>query len=233
MAYSDMYETMVTVYVGPDSYAFHIYKEILCRDSPFFKAALNGSFKEGDEQAVSLPEDDVETFKIYQTWLNTTQLRYNFDHVEWWLCFAQLWVFADKIGSTALKNKTIDAICATVRDNCHLDWASPRAVCYTFDNTSTGSHLRWLVVCHAFVTTRKDITRNDLEIYPMAFLSRLTSYALRNIPISQETLTSSIAKIFDGPRYHLECSDKCCTGTSDNDASGPPVAKLVKRRRRI
>ena len=228
--HSDLYETIVTVYVGPDSYAFHIYKELLCRDSPFFKAALDGNFKEGSEQTVSLPEDDVGTFRIYQTWLNTTQLRYNFDHVEWWLCFAKLWVLADKIRSTALRNRTVDAICATVRLSPDLHWASPQAVCYTFDNTSSDSPLRTLIVYHAYYNAKKSPSSSDLEVYPMAFLSRLTYHTLRNAQIYTGTLTDNIAKSFESPRYHLECSDKCCTVTSSKKTSGKPI---VKRQHRV
>lgn len=217
MVHSDLYQTVVTVYVGPDSYAFHVYKELLCRDSHFFKAALEGNFKEGDGQTVSLPEDDVETFKIYHAWLNTMQLRYNFDHVEWWLCFAKLWVFADKIGSIALKNRTADAICVTVKHNRSLDWASPRAVCYTFDNTSSDSPLRKLVVYHAFLSAWRRPLLSELENYPVAFVSRLASRLFMHAQECREwdAEIDSLETKFEGPRYHLECSDDCCNGTSN------------------
>ncbi|KAL8792219.1 MAG: hypothetical protein Q9195_005175 [Heterodermia aff. obscurata] len=196
---------MVTVYVGPDSYAFHTYKELLCHDSTFFKAALQGSFKEGNEQTVSLPEDDVETFKIYQTWLHTKKLRYNFDHVEWWLCFAKLWVFADKMGSTSLQNDTIDAICATIRQNDTLPWASPSAVCFIFDNTSTGCPIRKLVLYHAYRTAREPPTHFELEDYHVGFLSRLTSLFLQHTEKCTKWDDSEqlIWWKFDGPRYHI------------------------------
>ena len=211
MMHSDLYQTLVTVYVGPDSHAFHVYKELVCYDSPFFKAALEGNFKEGDEQTVSLPEDDVGTFKIYQTWLNTTQLRYNFDQVESWLCFAKLWVFADKIGSNALKNETIDAICLTVKKNPHLDWASPQAVCYTFDNTSSISPLRNLVVNHAYHAAENSPPPSELENYPVAFVSRLTSCFLAHVkkcPNWEKSLAASKTFHFTESRYYLKRPDK-------------------------
>ena len=217
MVHSDLYQTIVTVYVGPDSHAFHVYKELLCHDSPFFKAALEGNFKEGHEQTVSLPEDDVGTFKIYQTWLNTAQLRYNFDHVEWWLCFAKLWVFADKIGSNDFKDRTVDAICATVKNNPNLNWASAPAVCYTFDNTSSDSPLRDLVVGHAYHTVEKiPRSSSELENYPIAFVSRLTSCFLahfKKVPDWKKSLTASRTSLFTESRYHLKKSEKSCGET--------------------
>ena len=216
MVHSDLYQTMVTIYVGPESYAFQIYKELLCHDSPFFKAALEGNFKEGNAQTVSLPEDDVETFKIYQTWLNTMQLRYNFDHVEWWLCFAKLWVLADKIGSTALKNRTVDAICATIKHNPKLDWVSSHAVCYTFDNTSWDSPLRILVVSHALITSKKSPHNHELEDYPMTYVSSIAWYLLRHAQSrgSWETQIDKIEKEVEGRLFHEDCSDDCCRATS-------------------
>ena len=236
MVYSDLYKTVVTVYVGPDSYAFTVYKELLCHDSPFFKAALEGSFKEGDEQTVSLPDDEVETFKIYQTWLNTLQLRYNFDHEEWWLCFAKIWVFADKIGSPTLKNRTVDALCATINSNDRLDWPSPRAVYYTFDNTSSDSPLRKLAVNYAYCMHKGSLSPSQLEEYPIAFVCGLTSYLLRHVQYcglscdSWGSLNEDLVENFESCQYHIDCSDKCCTVTSSKKTSGKLV---VKRQHRV
>ena len=165
----------------------------------------------------------MKTFKIYLTWLNTTQLRYNFDDVEWWLCFAQLWVFADKIGSTSLKNKTIDAICATIKQNRDLAWASPHAVCYTFDNTSSDCLLRHLVVLHAYHNPVRNMSSvSNLEHYPVAFLSRLTSMLFRNPQRwdSEGKFNNSVKRNFEATRYHIECSDTCC---SENSNKKPEV----------
>ena len=211
---------MITVYVGPEFYPFPVYKELLCHDSPFFKAALEGSFEEGEEQALSLPDDDVEAFKTYQMWLNTTQFRYNFDHVEWWLCFAKLWILGDKIRSIGLMNTTVDAICATIERNDDLDWASPRTACYIFDNSKT-SPLAKLVVQHAYYTPRESPHTSQLAKYPSAFLAQLTSVFLvhaRLCPYNNR-LGGLTPATLQGPRYHLECSNDCCKETAEAEPS--------------
>lgn len=53
---------------------FLVHKELLTSASPFFDAALNGSFKEGLEQIVRLPEEKTEVFEWFLQWLYTGTL---------------------------------------------------------------------------------------------------------------------------------------------------------------
>ena len=45
--------------VGPEKVTFIVHKEILCDASPFFASAFNSGFKEGEEQKMTLMEDDA------------------------------------------------------------------------------------------------------------------------------------------------------------------------------
>lgn len=58
----------VTVLVGVKEKQFTIPKALLTQRSTFFKAALEGGFKEAIEQQVKLPEADEEIFEIYVQW---------------------------------------------------------------------------------------------------------------------------------------------------------------------
>lgn len=175
MQCSDFYQTPVVIRVGPEAYPFHTFKELLCHDSSFFKAAFEGQFLEATKQTVSLPEDDVDTFKIYQTWLTTTQLRYNFDDGDWWLCFTKLWVFADKIGAVTLRNKVMDAMLDTVKKHPETPRASPHAVIYMYETMSGDCPVLTVFLTHflSSTTTRKDFTWRELRAYPSAFLAGL------------------------------------------------------------
>lgn len=62
------------VLVGPEKYRFEIHKTLVCGESDFFKAALNGNFKEADG-TITLPEQDPATFKSFVYWLYTGSLR--------------------------------------------------------------------------------------------------------------------------------------------------------------
>ncbi|KAK4612087.1 hypothetical protein CLAFUW4_12950 [Fulvia fulva] len=51
-----------------------VHKELLAGASPFFAAALNGTFAEGLEQVVRLPEEKPETWEWFLQWLYTGTL---------------------------------------------------------------------------------------------------------------------------------------------------------------
>lgn len=52
-----------------------IHKELLTSASPFFAAALNGTFAEGMDQTVRLPEEKPEIFEWFCQWLYTGTLK--------------------------------------------------------------------------------------------------------------------------------------------------------------
>lgn len=52
-----------------------IHKELLTSASPFFAAALNGTFAEGMDQVVRLPEEKPEIFEWFLQWLYTGTLK--------------------------------------------------------------------------------------------------------------------------------------------------------------
>lgn len=69
--YSSHFDTIVLVKVGPEEQKFTIHKGLLCAVSTYFKAALEGGFKEAEEQMINMPEDDVEVFEHFQLWVYT------------------------------------------------------------------------------------------------------------------------------------------------------------------
>ncbi|KAG6988932.1 hypothetical protein G7Y79_00067g095470 [Physcia stellaris] len=210
MLVSDLYKTMVTIHVGPDSYPFHTYKELLCNNSSFFKAAFEKRPRKDVDQTISLPEYEVETFKIYQTFLTTTRLRYNFDHEEWWLCFAKLWVFAHRIGSPSLKKHTLQAMVNTMTRNPSLPCASPRAVAYTLDNACLSSPLGMALIKHFLVQAGTPDCIPPLEEYPQAFVSEMLQHMLnhaRRCRMWQHNFDPET--IWNEP--DVECTGSCCT----------------------
>ena len=45
----DMYDTIVKITVGPEKALFHVHKGLICSTGAYFKAALEGEFKEASE----------------------------------------------------------------------------------------------------------------------------------------------------------------------------------------
>ena len=66
---------VVPVVVGDDSdksrpqVKYSVHKELLTAASPFFAAALNGTFAEGMDQVVRLPEEKPDIFEWFLQWL--------------------------------------------------------------------------------------------------------------------------------------------------------------------
>ena len=57
------------------SKTWHLPKELLVKASPFFAAALNGSFAEATSRVVNLPEDDTDAFALFVRWLYVGEIR--------------------------------------------------------------------------------------------------------------------------------------------------------------
>jgi hypothetical protein len=60
---------MVDIYVGPSKQNFPLHKHLLCTKVPYFRKMFESTFKEGVEQAATLPEDDPNAFALFVQWL--------------------------------------------------------------------------------------------------------------------------------------------------------------------
>ena len=143
----DMFDTIVEIAVGPEKVLFNIHKGLLCRNSSYFRSALEGEFKESSEGKVHLPEDDPEVFQRFQLWLYTGSVIESSGEgtkaIDW-MVFFRLYVFGDARGVAGLQNATIDALI----DKSHKEIALPSILGpnYIYDNTVEKSPLRRLMV---------------------------------------------------------------------------------------
>lgn len=71
---SFLYDSLVTVLVGPEKHRFDVHRALVCASSDFFQAALNGGFKEQGGE-INLPDQETKTFKFFVHWLYTGKLR--------------------------------------------------------------------------------------------------------------------------------------------------------------
>lgn len=155
-------EGIVEVVVGPTKRLFMFHKQILCDLSPFFKAALTGRFREGDEQRVEFLETDIVIFEQFQCWLYSGIIPATRDMVkdknhEVFPVLTNLYIFGDKLGIPALQNKVIDSYLQAravkswtpfvdiPRICCDLPSTSPLRKLFVdlFVNEATGSNTGW------------------------------------------------------------------------------------------
>lgn len=80
---------IVTLSAGPEKVQFHAHEDTLCQLS-FFRAALQGQFKEASEKAIAMPEDDPSKVSALVEFLYTGNYTYTYDpssvHVPAWSC---------------------------------------------------------------------------------------------------------------------------------------------------
>lgn len=87
---------------------FCIHKKFICYHSPFFAAAFNGPFIEGETQTMKLDDVDAKTFGIFTNWLYTQDLmdgsgEYLIDIAD----LSQLWILAQRFLMPRMQNQVM------------------------------------------------------------------------------------------------------------------------------
>lgn len=72
---------MITLYVGENRTKYFAYERSLCQ-LEFFRAALEGQFKEALEKTISMPEDDPEAVSALIQWLYTGNYTYDSNRLQ-------------------------------------------------------------------------------------------------------------------------------------------------------
>lgn len=98
--------------VGPKATVFQIHKGLLCKAAPYFRVAFEGRFKEAEEQALELLEEDVTMFKHFQFWLYTNNIIHESETVKdiSWQSVISLYVFAEVRDMADLQNAAMDTM---------------------------------------------------------------------------------------------------------------------------
>ncbi|KAL9094029.1 MAG: hypothetical protein Q9165_003699 [Trypethelium subeluteriae] len=148
---------------------------LLTQNSPYFKNALEGDFKEAHERVVELSAFSPQTFEIYLQWLYTgyCTLKAITDAIS-------AWSIADYLGSPGLKNCAIEAL------YWHIDPFSgltrmtiePAMVLQAYRRSSRQSKLRKLFARFVYVKLQntdkiKDEWSQELENLAGEFLKDL------------------------------------------------------------
>ena len=94
----------VTVGAEGGQKTWYLPKKVLTHCSPFFDAALNGSFVEASSKAVNLPEDDPLAFEIWTTWLSLGKCQGLFEFSSFDHAYVRAWILGDKLACPAFKD---------------------------------------------------------------------------------------------------------------------------------
>lgn len=108
---------IVTLKVGESkSDTFTIHADVFKKHSPFFEAALDKKWKEGQSLQIDLPEDEPDIVEAYLCWLhdgNFEARKSPGDDDLTFVHFAKLYVLGEKIQDNAFCNSVMDAMTKT------------------------------------------------------------------------------------------------------------------------
>ncbi|KAG9958487.1 hypothetical protein KCU61_g8279, partial [Aureobasidium melanogenum] len=99
----------ITVGAASSAVVFNLPKELLCKSSTYFTAALNNGFSETTTQRIVLDDDDPVIFRTYAIWLFQEELERDcLDEVaKVQRHLFHLYIFADKRGIAKLANDVV------------------------------------------------------------------------------------------------------------------------------
>lgn len=139
--------------VGPERTSFIIHKDLLVFYSDYFRGAFNSSFKEAVESKLTLPDEQVDVFNVFNKFIYTRQLCDEDVDLTWQLII-EVWLFGDKHIIPALQNKVMDTYIAMNAKSKTIPVGQLQTI---YDNTLHGSPLRRIVV--DWVTYKSDMQR--------------------------------------------------------------------------
>lgn len=137
---------MITVKVTDrnlPSETFYVHENVLCAQSDFFRKACQGSFRESAIRTIELKEEDPEVFSKFLEWIyfGDYEITAGKELDE----LFSLYIFADKIQTSRLKNEIIDKL-MSIAETTERQKLSEAHIRLVFANTPSASKLRdWIV----------------------------------------------------------------------------------------
>ncbi|KAL6716042.1 hypothetical protein ACLMJK_007004 [Lecanora helva] len=209
----------VKLLVGPDKAAFTVHRNQLCEASPFFKAAFMSEFKEGAEQEMELPEDDVTIVDLFVQWIYTGQCRFSTrfelllrlptlamdDEEE---CFHEpirLYIFSDRYSVPALRKHVLERL-LTYAKNTGFNFRPPKSIVeYVYENTCQGSGLRRFIVnWHAWCADPEHLSESAAEVLFLKVPEFTMDLLIAILKFSMKLRDPEHPFMLDGPEQYLK-----------------------------
>ncbi|KAI9680237.1 MAG: hypothetical protein M1822_007236 [Bathelium mastoideum] len=139
-------KSMATIIVGPTRTEFLLHTDLLTACSPFFAAALSGSFAEAESQTVALPEEAVPSFEYFAQWLYTRSLAHDTTNARGqptYFVLLELYALADRLAVEGLRNAAVDRVAELAEQTNSVPTPSDTHILY--DRIRDGAPMRRLV----------------------------------------------------------------------------------------
>ena len=196
-----------------------MHKDTLCRSAPYFKAALEGGFKEFEDQVLELPDDDPVAFPHFQLWLYTGDILESHESPKdiGWHVLVSLYLFGDVRGIPRLQNKAVDLF---IDKYVAMKQIPGGQINRIYENTLDSSPLRKLMVdvfTFKVILTDDDNGLNEQQkaMYPQLFLIDLAKSLYEERAGTKSKITSFRAvrsnyHIHDDGKKEVSNNLHCC-----------------------
>lgn len=172
---------VVTVLVGESEQKCIVHEQLLCARSPFFAAAFEKEWKEGQERTIPLPDDTPEVLDLYFQWIYsgkifTREAPSKSDRGVGELhLLIESYTFGEKIQDRDYQDALLDSLlaCTDTKDEKGERWfPTGELVRRAYEKTPTGSPLRRLLVDMHNHHGRSEWIKEDNSVEFLADLTR-------------------------------------------------------------
>ncbi|KAH8602925.1 hypothetical protein B0O99DRAFT_679906 [Bisporella sp. PMI_857] len=203
----DPQSPVITLYAGPNGVPLLIHKDLACKVSPVFKAALTGRFTEHSTQTYTLDDTSEACCRMLVKWSysqdlvvqHRSQSCINLNKelkAEEDMTLAELYVLADRLLIPKLQNRVIREI-ELLRNRFGM--TNTKCLSYVWENTAPESPLRKLLVQQCAFNMHRDRLIEDADDFPREMLLELTLVLMDCIPkeVSEEKITARKIGLFE------------------------------------
>lgn len=214
---------------GGELQEFQVYKSFLCRQSPFFAAAFEGAFQEGQTQSMTLEDVGADEFGMFLHWIHLRKLPHTQGYAQSAEKLMKLWKLADRFLIPQLQNVAIRGLHLIVRTGTGSSHFKAMV------ENCEGSPTLHTFVVDALLACKKDQLHDDaLQAMKPEMMMELIG-SLKSRQAGQEIFMPPATK------YYMEVDDNDDTieGPKDPtevDSQIPPAAtisELLKERKLI
>lgn len=181
---SALFDTIVTVLVGPKHVKYGIHKALLCHHSSFFKAALTGNFMEAEHGTINMEDEDEETFSRFHAWLYTRDFwRDEDEKIQLLRPALDICLFAEKRFVLSLHNAIIDLIIRECCKDSRYELSAENAgICVSAWERCGDSRLRTFLVDFLVVYFDLEVAGQEAVVasFPVELITQMAIRAQRD-----------------------------------------------------
>ncbi len=141
---------------------------------------MNGPWAESMSSTVNVPDDTIEIFKVFETWLYTQNIALDAQQKNGYRFTIDLFIFANKYQAHEFQNACMDLLYQRFKESRTL--CTPLDICYIWLNTVQHSPLRaYLIHLYTYDCLLRDVI-DAQDLYPKSFVRNVLDGFIARVP---------------------------------------------------